>query len=86
MNKKFNILYIKLMSNPKIIKVMNEDELDNKCKIYCNAFFNMFEKNISLTKTKNECITECRSGKTYSSGSIGQQVGGICYEIIMNKK
>ena len=43
-------------------------------------------KNHDMTNIKNECISECRSGKTYSSGTIGQQVGGICYEIIMNKK
>jgi hypothetical protein len=61
------------------------DELDNKCITYCNAFFNMF-KNHDLTDTKNECILECTSGKTYSSGTIGQQVGGICYEIIINKR
>tara|TARA_Y200000002_G_scaffold318109_1_gene276959 strand:- start:572 stop:802 length:231 start_codon:yes stop_codon:yes gene_type:complete len=73
------------MSNSEIIKVVNKDELDNKCKIYCNAFFNIFEKNVSLTKSKNECISECRSGKTYSSGTIAQQIGGIYYEIIINK-
>ena len=61
------------------------DELDNKCIRYCEVFFNMF-KNHDMTNIKNECISECRSGKTYSSGTIGQQVGGICYEIIMNKK
>jgi hypothetical protein len=74
------------MSNTKIINVMNEDELDNKCKIYCNIFFNLFEKDLNLTKIKNECITECRSGKTYSSGTISQKVGGISYEMIINKK
>jgi hypothetical protein len=61
------------------------DEVDTKCSTYCNSFFNMF-KNHDLTNIKNECISECRSGKTYSDGTIGQQVGGICYEIIMKKR
>ena len=61
------------------------DVLDNKCNIYCNAFFNMF-KNCDLSEFKNECISECENGRTYSSGTIGQQVGGICYEIIMKKR
>ena len=61
------------------------DKYDKKCILYCNTFFNMFEKS-NLTKLKNECISECMSGNTYSSGTIGQQVGGICYKIIMKNK
>ena len=61
------------------------DELENKCIKYCNAFFNMF-KNCNMVDIKNDCISECQNGRTYSSGTIGQQVGGICYEIIMKKR
>jgi hypothetical protein len=61
------------------------DKLDYKCIKYCNAFFDMF-KNYNMVDIKNDCISACTSGKTYSSGTIGQQVGGICYEVIIKKE
>ena len=63
------------------------NELDKKCISYCNIFFNMFQKNElnKLNEYKNDCISSCTSGKKYYSGSIGQHVGSICYEIIIKK-
>ena len=66
------------------VKKIDINKLDKKCISYCNAFFNMFQKN-ELNEYKNDCISSCTSGEKYYSGTIGQHVGSICYEIIIKK-